>query len=245
MKKQEKTDKKMNEMLYGAHPLIEMLKAGKRKIVSLYMTKPYPKAWARVEPYLPKAIPNIQYVDRSVLDRMAGSMEHQGILAWVTPFKVHTGMFDPKKKPNILLLDSVQDVRNLGAILRSAYCTGVTGVVLCQRDAAGLTPAAFKASAGLAEHLDIYYASSMQQAVQEAKKAGYTLYLAVLDGGKNILETSFTQPACLVIGNEAVGIQTSIRKDGHLITLPQSRPDISYNASVAAGILLFLMVNKR
>ncbi len=244
MKRQEKTDKKMNEMLYGAHPIIEMLKAGKRKLVSIYTTKPLPKSWMRIEKYLPKNIQNIQYVERGVLDRMAGSIEHQSILAWVTPFKFHEKMFDPKKNPCILMLDSVQDVRNLGAILRSAYCTGVTGVILCRSETASLTPAAFKASAGLAEHLDIYYAASMQHAAQEAKKAGYTLYLAVLNGGKNALEVPFERPACLVIGNEASGIQPSLRKEGHLITLPQLRADISFNASVAAGILLFLLVNK-
>ncbi|MBM3887241.1 hypothetical protein FJ364_04900, partial [Candidatus Dependentiae bacterium] len=181
-----KTDKKVDrssgEMLYGAHAIIEAIKAGRRKLISLYTTKPFPKAWLRIQPYLPKSVPNIQYVTKDVLDRMSNNAEHMGVIAWVSSFKFASKMFTPAKYPFILLLDSIQDVRNLGAILRSAYCTGVTGVVLCKTQAAPLTAAAIKASAGLSEHLDIYIASSMKQAAQEARQAGYNLYMAVLDG---------------------------------------------------------------
>lgn len=243
-----KTEKKVDrsasgEMLYGAHAIIEMIKAGRRRLISLYTTKPYPRAWLRLQPHLPKSVPNIQYVAKSVLDRMSNNAEHMGVIAWVSPYKFATKMFSPAKYPFILLLDSIQDVRNLGAILRSAYCTGVTGVVLCKSLSAPLTPAAVKASAGLSEHLDIYVAPSMAHAVLEARKAGYSLYMAVLNG-ENASTVAYKKPACLVIGNEATGIQPGIRKEGTLITLPQRTPDISYNASVAAGILLFVISQK-
>lgn len=242
-----KTDKKnersSGEMLYGAHPIIEMLKAGRRKLISIYTTKPFPKAWLRVQPYLPKSVPNIQYVTKDVLDRMTANAEHMGVVAWVSPYKFSSKMFSPTKHKFILLLDSIQDVRNLGAILRSAYCTNVGGIVLCKTQSAPLTPAAIKAAAGLSEHLDIYVASSMKQAVIEARQAGYNLYLAVLDG-QNAMSVEFKDPACLVIGNEATGIQQSMRKEGALVTLPQRSAEISYNASVAAGILLFIVSQK-
>lgn len=243
MKKIEKNNDRSGEMLYGAYPIIEMLKAKRRRLISLYTTKPFPKAWLRLTPYLPKSVPNIQYVTKEVLDRMSGGAEHMGVIAWVSPFKFSSKMFSPQKYPFILLLDSIQDVRNLGAILRSAYCTGVTGVVLCKTNAAPLTAAAIKASAGLSEHLDIYIASSMKQAVTEARQAGYNLYLAVLNG-ENAMQVTYTKPACLVIGNESTGIQPTMRKEGTLITLPQRTPDTSYNASVAAGILLFVLSQK-
>jgi 23S rRNA (guanosine2251-2'-O)-methyltransferase len=231
------------ELLYGAHPLIEMLKTKKRKLLSIYTTKPFPKAWDRIAPYLPKYIPNIQYVSRDILDRMAGTTEHNNIVAWVSPFRYASTPFDPAKKPFILMLDSLQDVRNLGAILRSAYCSGVDGIVLCKTKAAPLTPAAFKASAGLAEHLDIYQTSSLKHAITEFKKAGYHFYMAVLDG-KNACTVDYQLPLCLVIGNEAVGITPEIKKMGLPITLPQKTPDISFNASVAAGILMFNISTK-
>jgi len=241
MKKQ--TDKLPHEMVYGAHSIIEMLKAKKRKLVALYTTKPLPKAWDRIKSYLPKHVPNIQYVSKDQLDRMAGSLEHNGVVALVSPYVYAKKLFAPEKKPFILLLDAVQDVRNLGAILRSAYCTGVDGVVLCRTKGAVLTAAAIKASAGLAEHLDIYLAQSIPAAVAELKQAGYQFYMAVLEG-QDATAVTYKNPLCLVIGNEAQGISKELQRYGQLITLPQRTSDISYNASVAAGILLFLISTK-
>jgi 23S rRNA (guanosine2251-2'-O)-methyltransferase len=236
-----KQNKQENELIYGAHPIIEVLRAKKRKLVGIYTTKPLPKSWGRVEKYLPKRVLSIQYVSRQVLERMTGTTEHMGIAAWVSPRKYKKEIFDPKKAPFILLLDSVQDVRNLGAILRSAYCTGVDGVILCKKQAAPLTPAALKASAGLAEHLDIHIAPSLKHAVLELKRRGYFLYMTVLENGEDATKVEYKKPACLVIGSEATGITKQIRQYGELITLPQKDPEASYNASVAAGIFLFLL----
>jgi len=232
------------ELLIGIHPLIECLKAKKRKIISLYLAKPEPKGWSRVKPYLPKSLPNIQYVSRDVLTRLAGSSDHMGIVAYVTPYKYATKAFDVIQKPRLLLLDGVQDVRNLGAILRSAYCTGIDGVLLGKKHGSLLTPAVFKASAGLAEHLNIYVVPSIKNAVKELKAMGYTLYMTVADGGVDVTQITFKTPHCLVIGSEEVGIKHTVRNEGIQVTLPQ-RDTASYNASVAAGIFLFLTVYQK
>jgi len=234
---------KAGELLYGAHAIIEMLKAKRRKLIGLYTTKPLPKSWERIEKYLPKFVPNIQYVSRDILDRMAGTSDHNGIVAWVSPFKYSSQLFEPAKKPFILLLDSIQDVRNVGAILRSAYCTGIDGVVMCKTSAAPMNATVFKASAGLAEHMDVFLAPSLKHAAQELGKAGYNMYMAVLDG-KDATKVEYKTPACLVIGNEAVGITPEVKKLGNAITLPQRSSDMSFNASVAAGILMFMMHEK-
>lgn len=233
----EKT-KNIKSVIYGANAIVEMLKAKRRKLHTIYTRKPLPKAWERIKPYLPKAMPTIQYVEKNALDGIAESTDHMGIVALVSPYQFVSKMFDPKKKPFIMLLDGVQDVGNLGAILRSAYCSGVDGVILCKSNSAPMTPAVFKASAGYAEHLDIYLAASVKSAVQEIADAGYHLYMAVIDG-KDATKVDFKKPACLVIGNEASGIDKEVRKKGELITIPQRAKDISYNASVAAGILIF------
>ena len=232
------------ELLYGAHSIIEMLKAKRRKLISLYTTKPLPKAWERITPYLPKYVPNIQYVSRDVLDRMAGIPDHNGIVAWVTPFKFATTLFTPKEKPFILVLDSLQDVRNVGAILRSAYCIGIDGIVMCKSKAALMSPATHRASSGLAEHLSIYQAASLRQAVAELKQSGYNLYMATLNG-TNATEVTYQSPMAVVIGNEATGITSEIKKFGTAVTLPQRSVDLSYNASVAAGILMFLIAQQK
>jgi 23S rRNA (guanosine2251-2'-O)-methyltransferase len=128
----------------------------------------------------------------------------------------------------------------VGAIIRSAYCAGADGIILPKKNAASLTPTAFKASAGLAEYSDIYAVGSTEQAILELKKAGYHIYLAVFNG-KRADATTFNQPLCLVIGGEGSGISKTILSEGTPITIPQRTADISYNASVAAGILLFLV----
>lgn len=232
-----------NEVIYGAHAIIEMLKAKRRKLISIYTTKPLPKAWKRIQEYLPKSVPNIQYVDRSVLDRLAGTDEHMGVVAWVTQFKYAASVFDPVKKPFVLLLDSVQDVGNFGAILRSAYCTGVDGVIIPRTNSATVNAAACKASTGLVEHLDIYLAPSTKHAVIELKKQGYNVYMAVL-GGESVHKIDFSKPACIVIGNEAVGISKDVAALGTPVMLPQKVADVSYNASVAAGIMLFTVAHR-
>ncbi|MCX5922794.1 MAG: RNA methyltransferase [Candidatus Dependentiae bacterium] len=239
-----KTKEHIGELIYGIHPLIEVLKAKRRKVISVYTTKPEPKAWKNVQDFWPKYHVPIQYVSRDVLARMAGgTTDHQGVVAWVQEYHYRKQFFDAKKQPFLVMLDGIKDTRNVGAILRSAHCTGVTGVIMVKRDAAPLNASAMKASAGLAEHLEIYQAPSPQAAIIELKKAGYTTYLATLNG-KSATEVTYKEPLCIVIGSEGFGVSREIMNDGIAITLPQKNDDISYNASVAAGILLFLVGSK-
>lgn len=228
------------ELVYGVHPILELIKAKKRKIISIYTTNPAPKAWSLIERALQGQRVQIQYVAREALNKMAGCTDHQSVIAWTSPFVTRKKFFESDKHPFLLMLDGIQDARNLGAILRTASCVGVDGVIIVKQRGCVLSAASLKASAGLAEHMDIVYVSSAVQAVTLLKDAGYQLYLATLKG-KNALQYAYKVPLCLVIGNEGQGIQPTILSSGTQITLPQRAADISYNASVAAGILLFFI----
>jgi 23S rRNA (guanosine2251-2'-O)-methyltransferase len=228
------------ELIYGMHPLIEVLRAKRRKLIAIYTTRPTPKNWDQIEKLMPKYPVNIQYVSRDVLTRMVDTTDHQGIVAWVQPFPFRKKPFEPAKHSMLIMLDGIQDPRNLGAILRSAYCTGADGVVLCDKNSAPFQATAHKASAGLAEHLEIYKAPSAVAAAQELKQAGYTLYLAAFTG-KNATTIAYQTPLCLVIGSEGMGISKPVLTLGTQVTLPQKEASISYNASVAAGLLLFIV----
>lgn len=227
------------DLIYGIHPLLEVLRAKRRKVITIYTTKPTPKQWKQIEQLMPKYPVPIQYVSRDVLSRMAETSDHQSVVAWVQSFQYRQKPFDPSKSPFLLLLDSIQDARNLGAILRSAYCTGVNGVIITTKNSASLNAVVFKSSAGLAEHLEIMEVPQASTVIDELKK-DYQCYLATL-GGKRADTVPYTMPLCLVIGNEAMGISKEILHKGIQITLPQKTADISYNASVAAGILLFMI----
>jgi len=229
------------EIVFGIHPLIELLKAKKRTLYAIYTTKPVPKSWSLIERLLPSNV-LVHYVPRESLHRMAGTTDHQSVVAFAAPLPIRKKFFDAAKQPFLIMIDGVQDTRNLGAILRSAYCTGIDGVIVCKKNSAPLNASTYKASAGLVEHLELYEAPSASAAVNELKKAGYIIYLATL-GGHDATHVGYSSPLCIVIGNEATGISSEILKSGEQITLPQRTPDISYNASVAAGILLFLVAH--
>lgn len=228
------------ELVYGIHPIVELLKAKKRKLYKVYTTNPEPKNWAQIARLLP-SYTEIVYKERAGLDNLAQSTDHQSVVGLASPFVIRKQFFAPKLHPFLLLLDNIQDTRNLGAILRSAYCTGVTGIILTTRNSAPITPAVIKASAGLAEHLEIHLTPNATLAVQTLKDNGCKIFLATLDESKNAAHVTYGLPACLIIGNEATGISKSVIGSGQHITIPQVNPDVSYNASVAAGILCFLI----
>lgn len=241
IKNQSHKPAKIQELVYGIHPILELLKAKKRKIYTIYTTKPFPKMWGSIAKLLGKET-QLQYEDREILARVAGTTDHQGVVAWASPIVVRSKFFEPSKSPFLLLLDSIQDPRNLGAILRSAYCTGVTGVILCGKNSSPLNAVALKASAGLAEHLDIFLAPTAAFAISQLKLAGYPIYLAALSNDSvNATEIKYPKELCLVIGNEGSGISKNLLNSGEMIMLPQRKAELSYNASVAAGILLFLI----
>lgn len=232
-----------HEIVFGIHPIIELLNAKRRKIYTIYTTKPEPKAWSQIQKLLQKYT-KIEFVSKEKLTKFADSPDHQGVVALASPFIIRKKFFNPETEKFLVMLDCVQDPRNLGAILRSAYCTGADGVIITEKKSAFLTPTAIKSSAGLAEHLDIYFAPHAKAAVDELKKAGYSIYISTLENSKSALDVEFTLPMCVVIGSEGEGVSHNILKSGQNIKLPQVTADISYNASVAAGILLFLISTK-
>lgn len=241
VKKQAHKPDKIQELVYGIHPVLELLKAKKRKLYTIYTTKPFPKIWGSISKLLSKDT-QLQYVERDILTRIAGTTDHQGVVAWASPLVIRSKFFEPNKSSFLLLLDSIQDPRNLGAILRSAYCTGVTGVILCGKNSSPLNAVALKSSAGLAEHIDLFLAPTAAFAIAQLKSAGYPIYLAALSSNSiNATEIKYPKELCLVIGNEGSGISKNLLNSGEIIMLPQRSPEISYNASVAAGILLFLI----
>lgn len=229
------------QVVYGVHPVIELLKAKKRRVHAVYTTRPEPKAWTLIKSLLPSRPVTLHYADRNKLANLAGSPDHQGVIAMADPFVLRKKPFDPEKYTQLLMLDGIQDTRNLGAILRSAYCTGMNGVVLTQRLSAPINASTLKASAGLAEHLEIYQAPSAAAAALELTMAGYKLFVAALEKGTDARKVAYTKPFCIVIGSEGHGVSHEVVAKGTVITLPQKSADISYNASVAAGILMFLV----
>lgn len=230
-------------IIFGIHPVIELLRAKKRKIIRLFTTTPTPKQWHEIQALLPAYPIDIKHTSREQLSLIAGTTDHQGVVAYAQPFPFYSKPFDTNKYPLIVLLDGIQDPRNMGAIIRSASCTNVQGVLITQKNSAPLNAVALKASAGLAEHIPIRYVPSAEVAASELRTAGYSIYCGLFEG-TDARTVTFSGPCALVIGSEGIGISEPLKKIGIPLTLAQRAPDISYNASVAAGILLFLMASQ-
>jgi 23S rRNA (guanosine2251-2'-O)-methyltransferase len=239
-----RTAENSHDIVYGIHPIIELLKAKRRKVAVIYTTRPEPRQWSAIAKILP-SYTKVHYGSAQKLSQIAQTPDHQGVVAYVMPYPYRRKPFNPEKEKFLLLLERIQDPRNLGAILRSAYATGVDGVLLTQKASASLTPVALKAAAGLAEHLQIMLVPSGIAAAKMLSDDGYHLYPAAIGPkSKNLLEIKFEEPLCIIIGSEGTGISRELLSVGTCIQLPQRTPDISYNASVAAGILLFWVATR-
>ena len=148
--------------------------------------------------------------------------------------------------PLILILDEIQDPHNVGAILRSAECSGVSGVILTKHNSATITSTVTKTSAGATEHLKICQVNNLSQAIDELKENGFWIVGSSLENAKNYTEVDYKIPIALIVGNEERGIRKlTANKCDFLVKIPMSGKIQSLNVSVATGILLFEILRQR
>lgn len=243
------------DKLTGIHAVREALEAGRpfdRIVISRGRQD------TRVEEIVQLArarnIP-VRFEDRGQLDRLAGSKEHQGVVALAAARAAAT--FEDilaaanksaahGQKGLILLLDGVEDPHNLGAIIRTALAAGAHGIVIPERRAAGLTDTVARASAGALAHLPIAKVTNLSQTMEELKEAGYWLIGLDERAKKNYTEADYTSSVGIVLGGEGKGLHDLTRKRcDFVVSLPTTGPVKSLNVSVAAGVVLFEVLRQR
>ena len=243
------TDDKSTEMtegvIAGRNAVIELLKSG-RCIDKLYVKKGELEGSAKliVSEAAARGIPVIE-TERSGLDRLSGGSLHQGVVA-VAAAKEYVGIDDilqiAKKRnevPFVVILDGIEDPYNLGAIIRTAECAGVHGVIIPKRRSALLSSTVEKASAGALEYMAVAKVSNLTFAVDELKKAGLWIYAAEADG-QEIHKTDMRGPAAFVFGSEGGGISPLLRSKCDFVVSVDSKGKInSLNVSAAAAVVLF------
>ena len=149
------------------------------------------------------------------------------------------------EEPFIVLLDGITDPHNLGAIVRSAECAGAHGVVIPERRAAGLTPAAAKAAAGALNYMPIARVKNLNRAIETLQEKNIWVIGTAMDG-ENAFTADFSGPVALVIGSEGEGIsRLTLEKCDRTVALPMKGRIESLNASVAAGILMYQIARAR
>ena len=193
------------------------------------------------------------------LTRLAGSPDHQGIVAEVEPYPyvdantlLNGGQtpFGEGSDPSpalIIALDQVQDPHNLGAVCRSAEAARATGVVICERRAVGVTPAVCKASAGAVEHLAVARVRNLADWLEAAKATeGTWIYGAAAGEGQAYTSVDLTGRVVLVMGSEGSGLRRRVLAAcDALLTIPIRGRAASLNVSAAAAVLLFEAVRQR
>ncbi|MGH2840247.1 MAG: 23S rRNA (guanosine(2251)-2'-O)-methyltransferase RlmB [Solirubrobacteraceae bacterium] len=228
-------------ILYGRNPVREALWAGRRRVEHVWATES-----AAREPWL-REHPDVQVVSAQEIERRAGSPDHQGVCAdaggypYVGAAELLTG-----DDPFIVVLDELQDPQNLGAICRTAESAGVTGVIIPERRAAHVTPAVAKASAGAVEHLPIARVRNIADFLATAKVAGCWCYGADARASTNYDEPDYRGGVVLVLGSEGTGLRPRVAKScDALISLPMRGQVQSLNASAAAAVLMYGIVQRR
>jgi 23S rRNA (guanosine2251-2'-O)-methyltransferase len=195
----------------------------------------------------------VRFEDRSQLDRLAGTRDHQGVVGVGAPRAASTleaiialANQTPGQAGLIVLLDGVEDPHNLGAIVRTALAAGAHGVVIPERRAAGLTDAVARASAGALAHLPVAKVTNLVRSMEELKEVGYWLVGLDEQGKQSYTELDYTSPTGIVMGGEGNGLHELTRKRcDFLVSLPTSGPVKSLNVSVATGVVLFEALRQR
>lgn len=241
-----------DERIYGLKPVQEALR-GKRQAFELFVAE------ERHDPRLEKLLAQatqagvpIRRRQRQDLARMAGTEHHQGVVLSLEPF-AYTEIEDLLARQAesdgegfLVVLDNIQDPHNLGAIIRSAACAGVQGVIIPKDKAVQVTPSVEKVSAGAVETVPVVRVTNIAQTLELLKHHGYWIYGAAGEAAENIYRVNFTGNIAIVIGGEGEGLRPLVRKqcDG-LLNIPMPGGVASLNASVAAGVIMFEVVRQR
>lgn len=196
-------------------------------------------------------IPIIE-VDRRKLDAMSNNQRHQGVIAYVTPYRyqelpdILKIAEDRGEKPFVLILDEIEDPHNLGSIIRTAELSGVHGVIIPKRRSVGVNSTVYKTSVGAVNHMAIARVTNLARVIDELKEEGVFVYGADMKGESLSYNTNFSGGVALVIGNEGKGLSRLVKEkcDG-IVSIPMVGKVNSLNASVAAGILMYEVMKTR
>ncbi|MBZ5545559.1 MAG: 23S rRNA (guanosine(2251)-2'-O)-methyltransferase RlmB [Acidobacteriia bacterium] len=195
-----------------------------------------------------KAGISVRFAPRAALDRAAGTAHHQDIVA-VCPTRRYDdleSLLHVREKPLLVVLDGVEDPRNLGAVVRTAVAAGADGLVIPERRAAGLTSTVAHAAAGALEHLKVARVTNLVRSLLELKEHGLWVYGFEAAGPKSYLELDYCGGCVLVLGGEGRGLHRLVREACDLVAqIPLYGPVQSLNVSVAAAVVLYEAARQR
>jgi 23S rRNA (guanosine2251-2'-O)-methyltransferase len=222
------------EQIYGRRPVREALR-GPREVLELWVTERALKA----EPWLSE--PRHQVKPERELTEAAGTRDHQGVVAWAEPYRYADAYeLAAVDSPLLVCLDQVTDPHNLGAVARTAEAAGATGVIVPAHNAATVTPAVVRASAGAIEHLPVAVVKNLARYLADVKGPQLWAWAAAGDAETPLWQADLTGGVALVLGAEGKGVRPLVRRTcDAAVAIPLSGEVESLNVSVAAGVLLY------
>lgn len=234
---------------YGRNSVMEFLRAGKVRQIYLKSGRHDERLQEILEEAKSRAVP-IKEVEEEELDSMSGGVVHQGIAALLFPYEYQDMNAVIKKwegkDPIFILLDGVEDVRNLGAIVRTAECAGAACVLLPNHKSSPVTAAAMKTAAGAFAYLPVCRIGNIQQTLKYLKEKGFWVVGTDMDGESLYYEANLKGPLVIVMGAEGKGMSPLTRRMCDLcVRIPMKGKVSSLNVSVAAALLLYEAVKQR
>lgn len=243
----------MAQMIYGIHPVQEALKSPHFQFERIIIgtLKPHPALQAVVDLAHQKQIP-VTVSTKNIIDQLAKGGFHQNILGVIReiPYAILDDILSRWRKEGtkalFLILDSIQDPQNLGALIRTAVGCGAHGMVIPKDRAVGITPVVVRASAGATAYLPIVRVINVVNTLEILKKKGIWVYGAAGEAKDRIYQLDLTTDLAMVIGSEGKGIRPLVKKKcDRLFSIPMTGPISSFNASVSGGMILYEIMRQR
>ncbi len=247
-----------DDLLWGIHPVYEALQQEAERISEIFVVKD--RKGGKREEIIEKARAAGIKINFVTSLRLTGEdayqVRHQGVVAKMSqtslmPFNDLLDKFDRLVKeganPRIIVLDTLQDPHNIGAIIRSAHASGMDGVLLTRERSAPLGGTAAKSAAGAMSHIDICQVTNLAQSLQALKEVGAWVFGAIKDDdAQSLYKSDLVLPVCIVVGSEGSGIRPLVRKQCDvLLSIPMEGQLDSLNSSVAAGVIMFEVLRQR
>jgi 23S rRNA (guanosine2251-2'-O)-methyltransferase len=235
-------------MICGVHAVYEVLAAGRQPVERIHVLRDarLPRLKQILDLARERGVP-VRKEERAVLDKIAGGVVHQGIVAIAseTSYAPLKRIFDAKL-PCVVVLDGIEDPHNLGAVIRTAEASGVSGVIVPERHSAPLSAAVAKASAGALAYVPVIRVTNIANTLDELKTNGLWVVGVDEEGERLWTDFDYTSPVALVFGGEHRGLRRLVREHCDVVVrLPMLGRVGALNVSVTAGILLYEVVRQR
>lgn len=242
---------KKSHLIIGRQPLIEAIRSGRAVDKILLQRNTSGDAVADIRQLAREHNIPVQVVPVEKLSSLTKA-NHQGVIAfaglvqYMDLQQVIDHVVGSGGVPLFVMLDGVTDVRNIGAIARSALCCGAQALIIPDKGTGALNEEAMKSSAGALERVQVCRVGSLLKAVDDLHLNGIKVFTSEMNASTRVFELPLTEPCCIVMGSEDKGVQAYIRKaaDEHF-TIPMAGDFDSFNVSVAAGIILYEAMKHR